>query len=232
MNTLEITLKGQNDFLVQEAYKFIRTNLQFCGNNVRTIAITSCNENEGKSTTAICIAKSFAELGKEVLLIDADMRKSVFAGRVFKTGVIAGLSEMLSGQEKNINNLICGTTVEKLRVIMAGVYPPNPAELLNNKNFDALLCASKQAFDYVIIDTPPLGAVTDAAIIASKCDGTVLVIGRNKLDRGLAQNVVSQLRTSGTRVLGVIRNGVGEKQNKKYYYGKYYYHDSHSKGNT
>lgn len=214
MNTIELKLEGQDNFFVQEVYKFIRTNIQFCGDDIKTIAVTSCNENEGKSTSAIYIAKAFAELGKKVLLIDADMRKSVLAGRNFKVSVGAGLSEFLSGQVKDANNLVYQTSVPNLRVILAGVYPPNPAELLNSKNFEGLIQASREAFNYVIIDTPPLGAVTDAAIIASRCDGTILVIGGKKLDRTEALDVVSQLRSSGTRMLGAIRNHVGERKDE------------------
>lgn len=225
MEKLELNIQGLDNFLVQEAYKFIRTNIQFCGSDMRTIALTSCNENEGKTTVSIYIAKSFAELGKKVLLIDADMRKSVLAGRNFKVPVVAGLSELLSGIEKNINNCIYGTTVDNLYLLLAGKYPPNPAELLNSKYFDSIINATRQSFDYIIIDTPPLGAVTDAAIIASKVDGTVLVIGSDKVDREQAQEVVSQLRSSGTKLLGAIRNNMDEK--KKSYYrkgGKYYKH--------
>ena len=97
MNKISIKLPGDNDFFTQEAYKVLRTNLQFCGQDIQVIAITSCNENEGKTTVALHLARSLAELGKEVLLIDTDMRKSVLAGRNSNAKDVVGLSELLTG---------------------------------------------------------------------------------------------------------------------------------------
>ena len=226
MSTIDIKLEGQDNYFVQESFKFIRTNIQFCGADIKTIAITSCNENEGKSTVALHIAKSFAELGKKVLFIDADMRKSVLAGRNFKMNVSAGLSEFLSGQVKDAHSFLHKTTVENLHFILAGVYPPNPAELLSSKNFDSLLNVSRNSFDYVIIDTPPLGAVADAAIIASKCDGTIMVFGSDEINRKEAQEVISRLRLSGTKLLGAIRNNATTKSGSAYGKKAYYKHKS------
>ena len=97
MEAINLRLPGDNDFFTEEAYKVLRTNLQFCGQDVRVIAVTSCNENDGKTTVALHIAKSFAELDKRVLLIDADMRKSVMAGRNTNAKMHSGLSEVLTG---------------------------------------------------------------------------------------------------------------------------------------
>lgn len=209
----QITLKlvGEKDFFVQEAYKVLRTNLQFCGADVRAIQITSCNENEGKTIVSLSVAKSLAELGKRVLVIDADMRKSVIAGRNTDAKDVVGLSQILTGQ-KTVPECIYHTQYETLDLIFAGKYPPNPVELLNSKAFSALIEESKKQYDYVIIDTPPLGRVIDAAVIAPQCDGTALIIGEGNVRLRAAQEVVNQLKMSGGKILGVIRNDVGKKR--------------------
>ncbi|MGN0520856.1 MAG: CpsD/CapB family tyrosine-protein kinase [Candidatus Fimenecus sp.] len=220
MEKIEIKLSGENSFPVQEAYKVLRTNLQFCGEDTKIIAITSCNENEGKTTVTLNIAKSFAELGKRTLVIDADMRKSVMAGRNTDTNDYTGLSEVLSNQ-CDINDCIHKTNYKSLHLLFAGKYPPNPVELLGNKRFSALLSVAKPAYDYIIIDTPPLGEVIDAAVIASKCDGVLLVIGDANLSYKKAQAVVEQLRKSDCHILGVVRNNV--KAHSSRYYRRHYY---------
>ena len=192
MKTIKLRLPGSNDFFTQEAYKVLRTNLQFCGSDVRVIAFTSCDENEGKSTVCLHVAKSFAELGKRVLLIDADMRKSVMAGRNTDATDYTGLSEVLTGQS-SINDCLYATDNDKLHILFAGKYPPNPVELLNSKLFSQLLEESKKSFDYIIVDTPPLGRVIDAAVIASHCDGTVLIFGSEKIRLDRANDVLEQL---------------------------------------
>lgn len=232
MEQLNLKLAGTDNFLVKEAYKFLRTNIQFCGQDIKTIAITSCGENEGKSTVSMHIAKSFAELDKKVLLIDADMRKSVIAGRNFGAKDVKGLSEFLSGIEKDVTNCLYTTDVPNMVVMFAGNYPPNPSELLAGKYFDMLLAATREQFDYIIIDTPPLGAVTDAALIAAKSDGTILVVGAEKINRKEAVDVVDQLKSSGTKVLGAIRNNVTQEKSKYYYRRRGYYKRGYYKKHT
>lgn len=207
MEKLKVTLPGENNFAIQEAYKFLRTNIQFCGANIKVIMLTSCYENEGKSTVSLSLAKSFAELGKKVLLIDADMRKSVFAGRNLNIKKYQGLSELLSGMV-DIQACLNQTEVEGLFVLLAGKYPPNPVELLGGEEFGKVLSSCRKVFDYIIIDSPPLGVVSDAAVIAPKCDGTILVVGKSKINYGMAMGVVEQLRNSQTPLLGAIRNHV------------------------
>ena len=218
MNKISIKLPGDNDFFTQEAYKVLRTNLQFCGQDIQVIAITSCNENEGKTTVALHLARSLAELGKEVLLIDTDMRKSVLAGRNSNAKDVVGLSELLTGMVA-LGEALYQTQYPTLQLIFAGKYPPNPVELLNGKYFSALIKETRKAYQYVIIDTPPLGRVIDAAVVAPNCDGTVLVVGNSTRYRQ-AQDVVEQLKKSGSKILGVVRN------NKKKKDSAYYYHSN------
>ena len=216
MNKISIKLPGDNDFFTQEAYKVLRTNLQFCGQDIQVIAITSCNENEGKTTVALHLARSLAELGKEVLLIDTDMRKSVLAGRNSNAKDVVGLSELLTGMVA-LGEALYQTQYPTLQLIFAGKYPPNPVELLNGKYFSALIKETRKAYQYVIIDTPPLGRVIDAAVVAPNCDGTVLVVGNSTRYRQ-AQDVVEQLKKSGSKILGVVRNNTKMKDSAYYYH--------------
>lgn len=215
MNSARLKFSGQDNFFYQEALKVLRTNILFCGNEVKIIALTSCDMNEGKTTTALSMGYSLAELGKRVLIIDADMRKSVMLGRDAEAESVNGLSELLSGQEK-LGNCVCTTQINNLHVLFAGQYPPNPVELLNGKRFDMLIDAVKDVYDYILIDTPPVGMVIDAAVIAAKCDSAILVIGSDYIKRSQAQEAVEQMKKSGCNVLGVILNNV--KNDKKSYY--------------
>ena len=221
MTTMQTSLPGNNNYFVQEAYKFLRANIQFCGPDIKVIVLTSCEENEGKTTVSMSLAKNFAEIGKKVLLIDADMRKSVLAGRNLDAKDYRGLSEYLSGMCE-IGEVVMKTSVKDMYVLLAGKYPPNPSELLNGRLFDSLIKVCRENFDYVIIDTPPLGAVSDAAVVAPKCDGSILVIGDDKLSYSLATDVVEKLRATGTPILGAIRNN-SKTGGKKYYRDKKYY---------
>ncbi len=218
MNTITLMLPKADNYFFQEAFKVLRTNLQFCGQDVKVIALTSCYENEGKTTVSLNIGKSFAELGKKVLIIDADMRKSVMAGRNSDVGDTVGLSEVLTGMN-SFAECVCKTQYPHLHILFAGKYPPNPVELLASKYFTELIRGAKQVYDYVIIDTPPLGCVIDAAVIAAVCDGTVLVLGNQKVRCHQAQEVIEQLRKSGKPVLGAIRNF--NKKIDNGYYRKY-----------
>lgn len=211
-----LKIPGKNDFFTQEAYKVLRTNLQFCGNDIRVIALTSCNENEGKSTVTLSLGKSLSELNKRVLVVDADMRKSIMAGRNTTAKNTVGLSELLTGQ-KALGDCVYATQYEYLNIIFAGKYPPNPVELLSSEHFSTLLSELKTYYDYILIDTPPLGRVIDAAVIAPHCDGTILVIDGENVRRVQAQEVVEQLKKAGSKLLGVVRNSTKKKSGNGYY---------------
>lgn len=220
--TVNLHLEGEENFFVQEAYKYLRTNLQFSGKEVRVIGITSCNENEGKTTISLHLAKCFSDLGLKVLLLDADMRKSVISARHTDAVSPAGLSEVLTGLG-TFEDCRCATQYENLDILFAGKFPPNPSELLNSPYFGELIADLRTRYDYVIIDTPPLGAVTDAAIVAKETDGMALVISNRKLPAGEARNVVSILQSANCRILGVIRSHAKSGKSKRYgKYGKEY----------
>lgn len=199
------------DYVTNEAYKALRTNLMFSGAGVKTIMITSSNENEGKSTVSTELARSLAEAGKKTLFIDADMRKSVI---LKNNDNVKGLSELLLDM-CSADDVIYSTQDENFDVLFTGHFPPNPVEILGGDKFKALLDELKKTYDYIIIDTPPIGIVIDAAVIASCCDGAVLVLAYRKTDRKSAKEAKEQIEKSGCKVLGAVINET-EKKNSTY----------------
>lgn len=217
---INIEIKPQKlNHNADESYKSLRTNLLFCGSDKKVIAITSCTPNEGKSSVTLNLAISMAEAGKKVLLIDADLRKSVLIGRTRVNESVKGLAHYLSRQNI-LTDVICSTNVKGLHMIFAGPVPPNPAELLSSKLFHDMLVSVRKVYDYVLIDTPPLGNVIDGAVIAEECDGSVMVIESGVISYRFAQEVKGQLEKSNCPILGVVLNKVDISKNG--YYGKYY----------
>ncbi len=216
----EVVLKNiYKDYRSSEAYKTLRTNIEFSGAENRAIVLTSSTPDEGKSTVSLGLAMALCESGKKVLFIDADLRKSVLVGRHRVTEELKGLSHYLSGQAE-MTEIVCKTQEPNLFVVFAGVVPPNPSELLGQERFETLLKRSKDAYDYIIIDAPPLGSVIDAAVIARVCDASVLVVAANSVSYKFVRTVKDQLEKTGCPILGVVLNKVDMKKNK--YYGKYY----------
>lgn len=220
----QITLKNvvSKDYAYEEAIKTLRTNIQFCGSNIRTIMLTSSVPNEGKSSITFALARSLAQTGKRVLLIDADIRKSVLVSRYQLEQDVYGLSQFLSGQRK-LEDVLYSTNVEFLEVIFSGPFSPNPAELLEEQLFTDLVELAKEEYDYVIIDTPPITNVIDAAIVARVCDGAALVVESGAISYRIAQRVKQQMEKTGCRILGVVLNKVGGENSGYYsrYYGSY-----------
>lgn len=208
------------DFKTKEAYKTLRTNVQFCGNDVKIISLTSCVPSEGKSMVSFNLAISMAETGKKVLFIDADLRKSVLIGRYKINKAIKGLTQYLSGVEQ-LDDVRYGTNVKNMDLILSGPVPPNPAELLNNEKFTELLETARKEYDYVIIDTPPIGQVIDPAIVAQQTDGVIFLISQANISYKYAQKQIEQMRKSGCRILGAVLNKV-DPEEKGGYYGGYY----------
>lgn len=212
------------DNSTNEAYKRLRTNVQFCGSDVKVIALTSTIPNEGKSSVSFNLAASIAESGKKVIFIDADLRKSVLVGRYKINKAVKGFTHYLSGVN-SFDEVVYSTNVENLHVVFSGPVPPNPAELLGNKYFKTLIKQLRQAYDYVIIDTPPIGSVIDAAIVAQECDGVVMVVAAGEISYKLVQKTKAQLEKADCKILGVVLNKV--PTGKGGYYGKYYGHYGH-----
>lgn len=209
---------------INEEMKLLRTNLQFCGADKKVICVTSAIASEGKSTTVLNLCRSLAEQNKRVLLIDADLRRSILRKSLVKGKLTYGLSHLLSNQ-CSLDEVTCQTNVKGLTIIFSLVTPPNPSELLSNSRMRELLEAGRKSFDYVIVDTPPLGMVVDAAVIAQHCDGTILLLSAGEISYRVAQDVKHKLQNTGCPILGVVLNKVDRHGSGKYYgkyYGRYY----------
>jgi capsular exopolysaccharide synthesis family protein len=211
MKTIEITFEDNSNYFIKEAFNTLRTNVLFSGKNVKTIVVTSCFAHEGKSTVSFEMSRSLAEAGKQVLLIDADLRKSVMVSRHTKERGICGLSQLLSGQI-SMDKAIYHTQVEGLDIVFSGPYPPNPTELVGQAAFKEFLDANRDAYDYIIVDAPPLGLVIDAAVISSVCDGAILFINTGHVKYRFAQTVKDQLDKSGCKLLGVVLNQANKRR--------------------
>lgn len=209
------------DFKSNEAYKRLRTNIMFCGNNVKVICITSCLPNEGKSNVSFNLAVSFAESGKNILFIDADLRRSVVVGRYKPDQPVLGITHYLSGQNSLVD-ILYQTSIDNLDMIFTGPVSPNPAELLGSEDFVDLLEFLRKEYDFIIIDTPPLGSVVDSAIVAGHSDGVIFVIEANVISYKFAQKTMKQLETGKCRILGAVLNKVDMNNMEYNYYGKKY----------
>lgn len=212
----------KSDYFYEEAIKTLRTNIQFSGVDIKTIVVTSCFPNEGKSDVTFQLALEIGKIGKKVLILDADIRKSEYVSRYQVRERISGLSQYLSGQKKEAD-IIYRTNFENLDIIFAGPVAPNPAELLEQDSFGVLLQSLREKYDYVLIDTPPIGSLTDAAIVAKQCDGAMLVIESEAVSRHTAVKAKEHLEISGCRMLGVVLNKVDFKKDRYYSKHNYYY---------
>ncbi|MGT2932815.1 tyrosine-protein kinase [Streptococcus catagoni] len=215
-------VKSKKDLYSQaeEYYNSIRTNIQFSGRDYKAIVLTSVQPGEGKSTSSISLAISFAKAGFKTLLIDADIRNSVMSGTFKSNERFEGLSSYLSGNAE-LSTVISNTDIDHLMIIPAGQVPPNPTTLLQNNNFNFMIDTVKELFDYVIIDTPPIGLVIDSAIVAQKADATILVTEAGAIKKRFVQKAKEQMEQSGAQFLGVILNKVEDTIDSYGVYGSY-----------
>ena len=235
------TLMGSGiSFAASEAYKLLRTKLQFSfadDNDCRVIGLSSALSGEGKSLTSVNLAFALSQLDKKVILVDCDMRRPTLAE---KLGVLKqpGLSSYLTGQI-DLSDLVQPCNLkgheQAFHVISAGQNPPNPVELLSSARMKNALALMRKAYDYVILDLPPVGEVTDAMAVAKETDGMLLVARQNYCDRLSFGEAVRQFEFISAKILGVVFNCTSEhggNYGKKYYkryYGKKYYKRSYSK---
>ena len=221
---LKVTLKDpkKSDYFYEEAIKTLRTNIQFSSKKVKVVLLTSCYPNEGKSDIAFSLSLEMGKAGKRVLLMDADIRKSNFIKRYSVNQTIQGLSQYLSGQVER-QWITYQTNFPNVDMIFAGPLAPNPSELLGDPAFGELLEEKRKEYDYIFIDTPPIGNMIDAAVVAEKSDGAVLVIESEAVSYTVAQKSLDQLERSGCKILGAVLNKVDMKKDKYYssYYGRY-----------
>lgn len=216
---------------VSETFRTLRTNIQFMNTNnkLKTLLITSTSPGEGKSWVASNLAITFAQAGKKVVLIDADMRK----GRqyaIFEVSPRPGLSNYLSGIDSNseensideIIDYIQETEVKNLYVISAGNIPPNPSELLITPKMVNLLDKLKQVSDIVIIDGTPCELVTDSVILSRLVDSTVIVTAHKQTKKDTLQKIVTNIQNVGGKIAGIVLNKIpvsAKKYEQSYYYG-------------
>ena len=215
---------------VNEALNTLTTNLSFAGLGVKKIMITSTQATEGKSFISMNLMRKMAERGKRVVLVDADLRRSVimstYAGQ-FEMGVKKyGLSHYLAGIAEK-EDIVYQTNILNAFIVPVGKVLLNPIPLLLTGRFQELLNTLAEQYDYVIVDAAPVGVVIDAAEVARSCDGTLLVVGYDQVHRQELLEVKQQLEQTGVPVLGAILNQVDYKgyTGKKYYYNKYQYYN-------
>lgn len=223
MTSLTTNVSYKLNSPAEEAYKVLRENLNYYGlnDNIKTITVTSYSPNEGKTTTSINLSISMAKSGMKVLYVDADLRKPAFMKDIGSED-FQGLSNYLFGYV-DIDELIHSTDIDGFFYISCGVKPYDPAAILNSERFSAFLEAVKKDFDMIIIDTPPMGSVIDCSIVAGKTDGVLIVIKPNTVKYKNALMMKEQLEKSSTRILGIILNGIKQKDYKLYYNNYDYY---------
>lgn len=217
-------------FSAREALNVLRGNIQLSGFDLKVIAVTSSLANEGKSTIAFRLAKSFSALKKRTLYLDCDIRNSSTMARYGIQEEVKGLSEFLCG-EAVMNEIVYRTDDRYMDMVFTGAVAPNPSELVSSKLFTLLLEEMRKRYDYIIVDTPPVNPVIDGALIAKKCDGAVLVIESGVTERAQALHAKRQLEYGGIKLLGAVLNRVGaEKKGYSYGYGYGYGYGKEAQG--
>jgi capsular exopolysaccharide synthesis family protein len=234
-------LNDKTAFVIQEAYKTARTNIIFsvagaANDSCKVIAVTSANPGEGKTTSCINLAITFAQTGARVLLIDGDLRKP----RIHQyLGVVKseGLSTVLSKQKK-FDEVVYKSIRESLDVVASGSIPPNPAELLSSDAMGALIDKLKTQYDYIFFDTPPVTVVTDAAALSKYVDGLVLIVREGYTNHESIEHAINLLTIAEAKILGFFVNdieasssGYGAYRSKGYGYKygyRYGYHYGYS----
>lgn len=214
---------GTDNSAIAESFRKLRTNLSFLGvdNPPRVIVVTSSVSGEGKSTTAMNIALALAEGEHNVVIIDGDMRRPVVAKLLNVDGPV-GLSTVLSGAV-SLQEALQETKFERLSVLTAGTIPPNPSELLGSQVAKKVLAELRAQFDYVIIDSSPLLAVTDGAILAAHADGAIILSRYGHTRREQLAHAVGNLHSVGATVLGAVLTMVPVRGDSGYGYGYAYY---------
>ena len=209
---------------ISEAYRTIRTGIEFSNldKDLKIICITSSKKDEGKTTVLSNLGVSFAKIDKKVLLIDADLRNPSIS-KMFDTSNTQGLMDILLGK-RNIQDCVKKTKQENLYILTGGTIPPNPAEVLSSKKMSEFIESIKDEYDYIFIDSPPVGVVSDASIISAYSDGVIFVVGANEVDSNLVKIAKERLDSVKANIVGVILNKFKTDTNSEYY--NYYYNEN------
>ncbi len=226
MNIIQLNKLPNLPFNVEEAINQLRINIGFSGVNVKVIMVTSTTPNEGKSFISLQLWRQMAELGYKTLLVDCDIRNSEMRYRYdfqCPDGKMKGLAYFLSGQ-KEVNDVLYTTNIKNGYIIPVSNNVANPTVLLESERFKNLISAAREKFDFIILDTAPLGEVADALNIAEYADGSLLVVRSNNAPRKAIMNSLQLLQRTNTPILGTVLNRVDmSNKNSKYYYGGYGY---------
>ena len=208
---------------VSEAYRILRTNIQFANVDkaMKTILFTSAGPAEGKSSTVANLACAIAQAGKNVLIIDADLRKPS-QHKIFEFDNHFGLSNTLVDDVSSMS-YVRKTKQEGLDVLTSGPIPPNPAELLGSMRMKKIIQDACAIYDMILIDSPPIIAVTDASVLAQLVDGAILVLAAGEVTRDYAVQAKERLDKVGAKIIGTVLNKVDTKSKGSYYYYYHYY---------
>jgi len=206
---------------IAEAYRTLRTNLEFSNldKTLRTLLVTSAGAEEGKSTMLANLAVTIAQSGKRVILVDADLRRPT-QRQIFGLKDNAGLTDMARDDAARAQPPLQDSGVPNLQVLTSGQLPPNPAEILGSKRMSEILAALVEQSDIVLLDAPPVLAVTDAAVLSGKVDGVLLVVSAGKTKRENAKKAQAQLEKINARIIGVVVNNVQAEKGASYYYAE------------
>lgn len=193
---------------ISEQYRLIRTNIRFASvdKEIKSIMVTSPEPSDGKSVTTANLAIVLAQQEKKVLIVDADLRKPS-AHYLFNVSNNNGLTSLLTKKD-SVEEVISKTYIPNLNILTSGPIPPNPSELLDSKAMETILEELKDMFEYVLFDTPPVLAVSDAQVLANKCDGVIMVVASGKTHRERAVKAKELLEKTNGQLLGVVVNGV------------------------
>ncbi len=220
----DMLLTEDSPFLMTEDYKALRTNVSFSfpSQGAKCIAVTSAQQHEGKSTNALNLAISYAQLGKKVLLIDCDLRLPTIAAKL-KIKTQSGLSNLLVG-DSPVSEAVKYSAKRGIYVMSAGWLPPDPTKLLASQNMGAVINALKKTFDYIILDCPPVNVVIDAAILAPYVDGYLLVVRHSQTEHREIAKMLDQLNRANANILGFVYTNAPYVSRK--YYQSYYNRDN------
>lgn len=230
---LGINIKSKFDFIVStrpdsipsEAFRALRTRVQFSRpdkESLKTILITSPAPQEGKTTVAINLGGGFALSNKKTLVVDCDLRKPRLH-QIIERDKKPGLIDYLVGEFK-LEQIIFPTEINNLNIITSGTIPPNPAEMLDSKKMEDFLAEVRAKYDYVILDSPPIVAVTDAEILAKKVDGSILVVSAEVTEESMLERAVQLLKHDNSVLIGTVLNNFSTKPGYGSYYKYYYYY--------
>ena len=215
---------------ISECYRGIRTSIQFSNldQDMKVINVTSAMQNEGKSTVIANLAVNFANLDKKVLLLEGDLRNPS-VHRMFNISNINGLTDVLLNNKAFADCVHC-TEVKNLHILTCGPIPPNPSEILSSNKMKEFITSLKEYYDYIFIDTPPIGIVTDAGIISTYSDGCIFVVGSKQCDIEMAKYAKERLEKVGANIIGAVLNKFEAEGGSYNYYNYYYEQSSGSRG--